>query len=338
MEPYLIKKIALYSLQPLSLIMFLMGAAMVSLWFRKGRSLERGLVTAAFFGLVLAASSPWPGRALGLLEGKIPPMPDRGALERTYGVLADRARYVVVLGAGYIPNRALPESSCVPAPGVVRLVEGIRLHRMYPHTQLLVSGRDEASGMKALAVALGVEPEKVIEENDSRDTDDQARNISAIIKKEPAFLVSSAWHLPRATLNFQACGSTVIPVPTDHAVRWQSSPWQLTVPWAESVGVAERCMKEYLGLLWGWWKGWGTKKTVSEPVKEECSEQAVPAEGEASQAGVSSSASGGEAVPEKVLQSSETVVVVPESAGAAPETAGEPKGAVAEPEAEAAAP
>jgi uncharacterized SAM-binding protein YcdF (DUF218 family) len=72
--------------------------------------------------------------------------------------------------------------------------------------------------MVAFAQSLGVPAKKLIAEAKSLDTYGNAREVKLIVQGTPFLLVTSASHLPRAMLIFQALGMRPIPAPADFNV------------------------------------------------------------------------------------------------------------------------
>jgi len=169
-------------------------------------------------------------------------------------------KYVVVLGGGHVTSPTLPFTSQLNEPVIVRLVEGIRLHRQHPGTKLILSGgagggsqdpSPNAKLMAELAVELGVNREDIILELESRDTKDEARLIRPLVGDMPFVLVTSASHMPRAMALFKKAGTNPVAGPTDHLVKnMDSSSFGNWFPASAHLQKSERAFYESLGLLW----------------------------------------------------------------------------------------
>lgn len=107
--------------------------------------------------------------------------------------------------------------------------------------------------MENLALALGVEREKIVLDLHSRDTEEQSERIQKIVRQEPFILVTSAAHMPRALAIFHKIGLQAIPAPTDHWVKQKPqqklSP-SMFFPNPEEWVKAQIALYEYLGLAW----------------------------------------------------------------------------------------
>ncbi len=123
------------------------------------------------------------------------------------------------------------------------------------------SGTTPAGQMGAVLRLLGVPPEAITLEEQSRNTAENARYSAEILSEwgvERVLLVTSALHMPRAKALFEAQGLEVIPAPTGFSVTqasWNAAfrgGWRNVllglVPDAGSLGLTTSALKEYLGL------------------------------------------------------------------------------------------
>ena len=145
----------------------------------------------------------------------------------------------------------------IGSSSLARLIEGIRIHHELPGSTLLLSGGavfdpvPEAETMAAVARMLGVSPDDLVLESQSKDTGQQAQFLQAIIRNDRCVLVSSAIHMPRAMLVFEQKGLRPIPAPTDFGdwMRKETNPYRF-FPRAGELRKVETAVHEYLGLLW----------------------------------------------------------------------------------------
>jgi uncharacterized SAM-binding protein YcdF (DUF218 family) len=89
-------------------------------------------------------------------------------------------------------------------------------------------------------------------ENDSNNTTENARNSYRILHplgKDKIYLVTTAWHMPRAAQAFRQAGFTVIEAPTAFTTR---DPIDIMafVPRVESLRDSKNFIHELIGLLW----------------------------------------------------------------------------------------
>ena len=215
----------------------------------------------ALLALFLLSHGLVAGRLLQPLEQVYPAFKTEGhVIGATES--ADGVKYVVVLGAGTTSDPRLPITSQLAPTTVVRLVEGIRIHRQISGSALVLSGgrvfdrTPEAGAMAQLAMELGVDEVDLIVEGGSRDTEDQARMIKPIVGDAPFILVTSAAHMPRSVALFRKVGLEPIPAPTGHLVRVGTvvSPG-LFFPGGEDLVKSERAFYEMLGMAWARLRG-----------------------------------------------------------------------------------
>jgi uncharacterized SAM-binding protein YcdF (DUF218 family) len=171
-------------------------------------------------------------------------------------------KLIVVLGGGHVSDPKLPITSQISEPSLVRLVEGIRIHRGLPGSKLVLSGGkpfetiSNAEIMAGVAIAIGVKNQDLILEDISKDTEDEARLIQEIVGQEQFILVTSASHMPRSMALFKKLEMDPIPAPTDYLVKesLEMNPNKF-YPRAENLDRAERAFHEYLGLAWAKLRG-----------------------------------------------------------------------------------
>lgn len=143
---------------------------------------------------------------------------------------------------------------------MVRLFEGVYIHKRVPGSKLIVSGasaykdvRPVAAVMADVAREWGVRPEDIVIEAESLDTKDHAMFVKKIVEKDRFVLVTSASHMPRAMGLFKGEGMAPIAAPADYMGRKREGgikPGDF-FPSATELEKVERAAHEYLGMLWG---------------------------------------------------------------------------------------
>lgn len=150
---------------------------------------------------------------------------------------------------------ALPAALGVDAQA--RLVMAARLAQELG-VPLIVSGgtlaRDgrvpaEADVARALAVGLGMAPDLVIIERESRTTAENAA-FTRRLGYGPVALVTSAWHIPRSLLAFDRAGVAAVPVPAAHRAGVERAQARMVLPTAGAFHDSATALRERLGLLW----------------------------------------------------------------------------------------
>jgi uncharacterized SAM-binding protein YcdF (DUF218 family) len=140
-----------------------------------------------------------------------------------------------------------------------RLLTVARLHRL-TNLPILISGgqvfessASEAVIAKRYLIDLGFSSEKIIVEDSSRNTAENARHISEILNKNnfsKPILVTSAYHMERSVRNFKKVDITVQPYPTDYLINYDASINILSfIPSHNSLSNVYSCLKEYIGLF-----------------------------------------------------------------------------------------
>lgn len=172
--------------------------------------------------------------------------------------LANRAgQAIVVLGAGTYFNAPEYGGDTVNSQGLVRLRYAAYLHRATAKPILVTGGsprgaaQAEAAHMAAaLARDFGV-PVAWIEDQ-SRTTLENARysrNVLGAAGIGTVYLVTNAWHMPRAVLVFESAGFTVIPAATDYATRYRLTILDF-VPDARALADSSNWFHEIIGIMW----------------------------------------------------------------------------------------
>lgn len=173
--------------------------------------------------------------------------------------------YIVVLGGGIDLTPLQPLSSQLSVPSSIRLMEGIRLHRRYPGSKLILSGRGsykeltEAAAMAELANELGVEKSLIIQDPISKNTFEHTQNLKGILKEEKFILVTSAMHMNRSMLIFKNQGMKPIPAPTQFILKGQYKGLLSNIrilPSGDNFYVFDQVSYEMLSLMYAKIKGY----------------------------------------------------------------------------------
>jgi len=245
---FILKKVFSRLFFPLSVIIELLIVGL--LWPKKGKK----FIVIGLALLYLFSFSPFAYLCLLPLEGQYPPLSE-SSIQRDI-------KWVVVLGAGSRENKLLTPEDRLHDATLKRLLEGIRLYRLLPKASLVLSGGDyrgsspDARVMRQVALQLGLSPARLVLEESSWDTHDQARFLKNQLGNEPFYLVTSAAHMPRSMAFFKKTGTHPIAAPADFRAVWE--PLRLTdfFPRADALRDTERAFYEYLGLLWAWVRGY----------------------------------------------------------------------------------
>jgi uncharacterized SAM-binding protein YcdF (DUF218 family) len=258
---FLVKKIVALFFYPVGLCLGILILGLFCLWATRRQRLGKVLVTLGTVLLLLLSTPFISSWLLVPLEQRYPALLHP---ETVSGVPKDSIspKWIVVLGGGHVSDPSLPANSQISAAALGRVVEGVRLQKVIPGSKLLLSGGavfdpvPEAEVMAQVAGLLGVKPQDIVLESDSRDTAEEAAIIAKMIGREKFFLVTSAAHMPRSMALFAKRGLQPIPAPADFQVpKTQSSDPGRFFPGVGSLAQTQIALHEYLGLVWVWLRG-----------------------------------------------------------------------------------
>ncbi len=141
-----------------------------------------------------------------------------------------------------------------------RIVETMRLARLYPQAKIVVSGgagaffaasARDADSTRTLLHDLGFSGDRYIFENRSRNTVENARYSMALAQPKPGetwLLVTSAYHMPRAVGCFRAAGFRVTAWPVDYKTRaHEGLSFDLDAP-DDALSRLDVAVREWIGL------------------------------------------------------------------------------------------
>jgi uncharacterized SAM-binding protein YcdF (DUF218 family) len=246
---YVISKIFWALANPLSLAVLLMLAALTAtlLGWRRSAWAATGAATAI---LLLGG---WTTAGALLLQ----PLEDRFQRPDT---LPQTVTGIVVLGGGFEGGVNRARGGYELNRGGDRFVETAILARRLPEAKILISGGSGALRLKGegdaetaprLLQALGVEPGRLLLENQSRNTYENAQFSQRLADPQPGerwLLVTSAFHMPRAMGLFRRAGFAVIPWPTDYRTSGQETPGLAQDNPIDSLHNLVIAVREWIGL------------------------------------------------------------------------------------------
>ncbi|RUU72969.1 YdcF family protein, partial [Mesorhizobium sp. M7A.T.Ca.TU.009.01.3.1] len=135
---------------------------------------------------------------------------------------------IVVLGGGFEGAINLARGGYELNSSGDRMVETAVLARRFPTAKVVVSGgtgalfldgEGDAATAPRLLTALGVAADRLILENKSRNTYENAVFTKELVTPKPGetwLLVTSAFHMPRAKALFDKAGFATVPWPVDY--------------------------------------------------------------------------------------------------------------------------
>ncbi|MFZ2103556.1 MAG: YdcF family protein [Oricola sp.] len=215
---FVVSKIGWLLIQPVGLLALCFALTAVLAWRRAAKA-------AAWFsmlGLVLLLGAGHTNLGRLILQ------PLENAYPRPAGAPpAQDVAGVIVLGGGFSGHVTRARGGFELGESGDRFVEALRLARLYPQARIVVSGGEaslvgDAEGDAAIAQrffsAFGIEPERILLEDKSLNTFENATLTKAMLPADAKgrwLLVTSAFHMPRSVGAFEKQGVPTIPWPVD---------------------------------------------------------------------------------------------------------------------------
>lgn len=164
---------------------------------------------------------------------------------------------VIVLGGAYDPAASRRSGQVELRDGAERLLRGWELVRDGHAAHVLLSGGNidpspgelpEADAVAGLYRSWGVPPDRIVVEDRSRNTRENAVFTARIVRERgwhQLLLVTSAAHMPRALGCFHAVGLAPDALPVDHRAG-DRGEW---LPRADALSLATDMLRESAGRL-----------------------------------------------------------------------------------------
>jgi uncharacterized SAM-binding protein YcdF (DUF218 family) len=191
-------------------------------------------------------------------------------LESSYPPLIDPTKAepydaIVVLTAGTIPAEGFIPFPSIDRSMFRRLEEAWRIYQFRPKP-IVVSGghvnpftrpKDENRIARDYLIRWGVPKSDVLAEDQSRDTFESAVEMEKFLRQKGwkrYLLVTSAAHMPRSMLAFQAKAPEPIPAPGDFSLgKFELEPFQF-FPGESAAKEILVSLHEYVGLVNYYWR------------------------------------------------------------------------------------
>ena len=237
---------------PANLVPLLLSAGVALLytpWRRAGRRLL-AILTA---GLLVIATVPLGGWMLSVLENRFP-APD---------LATGSVDGIVVLG-GSVDQFLTKERGQLAVGGAIgRLTELVNLAKLNPNAKVVFSGGSgnlfntdikEADVLTTYLERLGLDPGRLVAENQSRNTHENAAFSLRVAQPQPGdrwVLVTSAFHMPRAIGTFRRAGWPAgdrIGYPVDYEYGPAGPNWPM-FDFAAGLSALTTGIHEWLGLV-----------------------------------------------------------------------------------------
>ncbi|MFC0283618.1 YdcF family protein [Camelimonas abortus] len=263
---FAISKVAGFFLTPSNCLVLLSAAAALALLAGRRRT---GAVFAvlAGLGLVIFGFSPAANLLLRPLENRFPAVATE-SLERVDGI--------VVLGG----SAQLVRGQARLGEAGARITATLALARRFPQARIVFSGGDgrlvpvpgesEADAVRLLLRQTGADDARVVIEDSSRNTRENAAYSRALARPRPHerwLLVTSASHMPRAVAAFRHEDFAVTPFPVDFVTTGTARDLLPFAEAARGLRLTDRAAHEWVGLLAYWLAGY-TPELVPGPDAE----------------------------------------------------------------------
>jgi uncharacterized SAM-binding protein YcdF (DUF218 family) len=248
---HIASKVLFFLSQPSNLAVFLIAAGLVIHRFRP--SAARWLIAGGFGWIAIAGFLPL-GNALIL------PLEERFGKHQPVLPAAGSVTGIIVLGGfedGWVTSG---RGGLAVNEAAERLTEAVRIARLLPNTKIvfaggvgeLFGGLDAGTAVRQYFLDAGIPPERIIIENASRDTYENAIFTRRMLNPTPQdhwLLVTSAYHMPRSVGVFRQAGFNINPFPVDFRTRDVGD--LLRPPGSVAAGLqrADLAVKEWIGLI-----------------------------------------------------------------------------------------
>jgi uncharacterized SAM-binding protein YcdF (DUF218 family) len=246
---FFMSKVLWYLLVPVHLLLLgaFLGACTTAKRFARG---GRRLSIACSAILILIGVFPGATLLIRPLEDRFPLPPDD--MPPPAGI--------IVLGGAINDDIGEARRQVTFGEGAGRLTEAAILAKRYPDAKIVFTGgsnslisSDSAEGehSKRLFVALGIEPERILLETRSRNTDENARFTRDMVQPKPGevwLLVTSAYHMPRSMGLFRHSGFNVVAYPVDYHTFGDDRDWELLREAPAGLRLFDIAAHEWIGL------------------------------------------------------------------------------------------
>ncbi|MER8693481.1 YdcF family protein [Mesorhizobium opportunistum] len=252
---YYLSKILWFFIQPLNLTIFLLLAGLIAGTVGRRRLAVTGSVL-AFVILALSAWTSLGAMMLNPLEERFPRPP-----------LPQKVDGIVVLGGGFEGAINLARGGYELSSSGDRMVETAILARRFPQAKVVVSGGNgslfldgegDADTAPRLLGPLGVSADRLVLEDQSRNTYENAVFSRKLVEPKPGetwLLVTSAFHMPRAKALFDKAGFPTVPWPVDYRTSGKEGVGLFRDNAADSLENTTMAIREWIGLFAYWLSG-----------------------------------------------------------------------------------
>ncbi len=248
---YALSKVLWFVVTPSNLLIGLALAGTAGASFGRPRlaRLGLGLSAGAIVAIALCGILPVGTWLLAPLENRFPVPAETG--RPVHGI--------IVLGGAVRPALSFARKQIVLNDAAERVVAMADLARREPAARIVFSGGSgtllgddipEADAVARFAGTFGIDPARILYENRSRTTGENALETRALVSPAPGerwLLVTSAWHMPRAVGAFRQVGFDVSAYPVDYRTGAGDGVWPEPALGA-GLDRLDLAVREWVGL------------------------------------------------------------------------------------------
>lgn len=246
-----LSKVIFFLITPSNLLILIAVAGSLLCFTEAGRGIGRWLAFGGAAGLLFVALSPAQAWLMLPLEQRFAPYKEDGA--PITGIIA--------LGGGIETGITVERGQFSIKGAGERVLALADLARRNPQARLVFSGGGgglydggiaEAEAVSRHADTLGLPRERLIQENRSRNTRENAVYSAEVLKPKPGerwLLVTSAWHMPRAIGCFRKAGFDVTAYPVDYRTGGPRDAYRLHSFASDGLVDVDLAVKEWVGLV-----------------------------------------------------------------------------------------
>jgi uncharacterized SAM-binding protein YcdF (DUF218 family) len=241
-----LSKISWAVVEPGNLLPLLLGLGVLRLLV-SGRRRGLGLVLAAGLAMLAVMLLPVAQWTIRPLENRFP----------TVRSLPEHVDGIILLGGAVDSSIMATRGQVGLNDAAERITETMALARRYPAAKIVLSGGSaaivptgdpsEAAAMRAVLVADGVAEDRLILEEKSRNTIENAEFSKRLANPKPGetwLLVTSSVHMPRAVGCFRRVNWPVLPFPVDY----RGDGW--SIDFSRNIGLLDLAVHEWSGLAY----------------------------------------------------------------------------------------
>jgi uncharacterized SAM-binding protein YcdF (DUF218 family) len=247
---HIASKVLFFIFQPSNFAIFLLIAGLVgrTAWPRAAK----GMIVAGLGWIVLAGFLPIGNALILPLEERFdshqPALPQGGVTG------------IIILGGFEDGWVSAGRGGLAVNEAAERLTEAVRIARLLPDAKVvftggvgdLFEGAEAGSAVRRYLEDVGIAPDRIVIENASRDTYENAVFTKTLLMPKPHdrwLLITSGYHMPRAMGAFRQAGFNVIPFTVDFRTRDAGDLFRPFGNIAAGLQRADLAVKEWIGLV-----------------------------------------------------------------------------------------